>query len=219
MKGVFRYDSPVMRFFSRIADLMILNVIVLVCMLPLITIGASLTAMHSVLLSMVQNRESHIVRSYWKAFRENFKQSTILWLVMAVLGIALRVDMRICRDASGLLSVVLQIVLGAVAIFWYMAFLYLFPLRAKFENRKRETLKNALLMSIAAFPRTLCMLAASAIPFLLLWYIDMRCLPLLLLLGASGPGYLNALLYSPYFDQLDPEKKCKEAQISCKLRF
>lgn len=202
MKGIFHYDSPVMRFFSRIADLMILNVIALVCMAPLVTIGASLTAMHSVLLAMVQKRESHIVLSYFQAFRENLKQSTALWLIMAGLGIGLRLDMRISRAVSGLPGVVLQVVLGAAAIFWYLTFLYLFPLQAKFENRKRETLRNALLLSIAAFPRTLCMLAASVIPFLLIWYMDMRCLPLLLLLGASGPGYLNALLYSPCFDQL-----------------
>ena len=173
MKGVFHYDSPLMRFFSRIADLMILNVIALACMAPLVTIGAALTA---------------------------------LWLIMVVLGISLRLDMRIFRAASGLPSVVLQIVLGAAAIFWYLTFLYLFPLQAKFDNRKRETLKNALLMSIAAFPRTLCMLAASAIPLLFIWYMDMRCLPLLLLLGVSGPGYLNALLYSPYFDRLNAEE-------------
>lgn len=206
MKGVFHYDSPLMRFFSRIADLMILNVIALACMAPLVTIGAALTAMHSVLLAMVQKRERHIVLSYFKAFRENFKQSTALWLIMVVLGISLRLDMRIFRAASGLPSVVLQIVLGAAAIFWYLTFLYLFPLQAKFDNRKRETLKNALLMSIAAFPRTLCMLAASAIPLLFIWCMDMRCLPLLLLLGVSGPGYLNALLYSPYFDRLNAEE-------------
>lgn len=206
MKKAFRYDSPVMQFFSRIADLMLLNVVTLACMAPLVTIGAALTAMHSVLLAMVRDREGPVLPTYWKAFQENFKQATILWLVMAAVGVGLWLDLRIFRSIPGLPSAVLRVVLGAAAVFWYLTVLYLFPLQAKFENRKRETLKNALLMSIAAFPRTLCMLAASAIPILLIWHLDMRCLPLLLLLGAAGPGYLSALCYSPYFKQFEGEE-------------
>ena len=207
MKGIFRFDSPVMRFFPRVADLMALNAITLLCMVPLVTIGASLTGMHHVLLTMVQDREGPIVRSYWHAFRENFGQSTVLWLIMAAVGCGLGLDLRIFRASPGLFSAVLRVVLGALSIFWYLTFLYVFPLQARFVNQTRKTLKNALLMSIAAFPRTLGMLAAGVIPFLLMWYWGLGCLPLLLLLGVSGPGYLSALLYTPYLKRFEQNQE------------
>jgi len=203
MKNALRYDSPVMEFFSQMADLMILNIITLICMVPVVTIGAALTAMHSVLLRMVRNRETHVVQSYFQSFRDNFKQSTLLWGIMAVVGIGLILDLRIFRSTGGLSAAILSVILGAMGCFWYLTFLYLFPLQAKFENTKRETLRNALMMSIAAFPRTLGMLAGSILPLLMIWFFDGRCLPVLFLLGVSGPGYLSALLYSPYFERFE----------------
>ncbi|NBI68184.1 DUF624 domain-containing protein [Pseudoflavonifractor sp. 60] len=206
MNGIFRYDSPVMEFFSRVADLMILNVITLVSMLPLVTVGAALTAMHRVLLDMVREREHHVVRSYFQTFRSNFKQATLLWGIMAAVGIGLFLDIRILRG-GGLPGAVLTVILGAASFFWYLTFLYLFPLQAHFENRMRDTLKNALLMSIAAFPRTLGILAASSLPVLLVLLLDARCLPILFFLGAVGPGYLSALLYSPYLKRFEPDEE------------
>lgn len=64
MGRFFNIDSPIMHFLGRVADLMILNLVTLICCLPVVTIGASLTAMHYVLLKMVRNRESYIVRSF-----------------------------------------------------------------------------------------------------------------------------------------------------------
>lgn len=210
MKGIFRYDSPVMEFFSRIADLMILNVLTLVCMVPLVTIGASLTAMHSVLLRMVREEESHVIRSYLNAFRANFKQATVLWVILAAVGAGIFLDWRIFRGKEGVPSGVLTVLLGAAGIFWCLTFLYVFPLQAKFENKTAGTLKNAFIMSVAAFPRTLGMLMVSALPLLLVWWLDAQCLPILFFFGASGPGYLSALLYSPYFKRFEPDEQSEK---------
>ena len=69
MGKLFNIDSPVMRFLGKVADLMILNLVTLLCCIPVVTIGASLTAMHYVLLKMVRNEESYIVRSIFKSFK------------------------------------------------------------------------------------------------------------------------------------------------------
>lgn len=87
MGRIFDMDSPVMRFLGRLADLMILNLVTLLCCLPVVTIGASLTAMHYVLLKMVRNEESYIVRSFFKSFKENFKQATVIWLIILLLSL------------------------------------------------------------------------------------------------------------------------------------
>lgn len=207
---MFRYDSPVMEWLSRVADLMLLNVITLVTMLPVVTIGAALTAMHSVLLAMVRDRGGNVVPAYFKAFRSNFKQATLLWGIMAVLGVALFLDWRISRAGGGLLGTVMTVLVEGAGLVWYLTFLYLFPLQARFENRKRETLRNALIFTVAALPRTIGMLAASALPLLLVLLAGPRSVPFLFFFGAAGPGYLCAMLYSPFFKQFEPAEEAED---------
>ena len=55
MDKFFNMDGPVMRGLTRVFDLVLLNLLTVLCSIPLITIGASLAAMHSVLLKMVRN--------------------------------------------------------------------------------------------------------------------------------------------------------------------
>ena len=78
MGKLFDLDSPLMQFLSRMADLMILNLVTLLFMIIPFTGGAALTGMHYVLLKMVRNEENYIIKGFWKSFKENFKQSTII---------------------------------------------------------------------------------------------------------------------------------------------
>ena len=86
MSSFFNMDSPIMRFLSRVCDLIILNLLTIVCCIPVFTAGASITALFSVTLKMVKGEESYIVRGFFKGFKENFKQSTIIWIIVAVIG-------------------------------------------------------------------------------------------------------------------------------------
>ena len=94
-------DNAVTRALSRICDMMCLNVVWIVCCLPIVTIGASTTALYSVMLKMVKNEEGYIFRSFFKAFKENFRQSTILWILFAVLGIIWRIDYSVTGTFPG----------------------------------------------------------------------------------------------------------------------
>ena len=76
MGRIFSLDSPLFSFLNKVADLILLNILTMICCLPIITIGASMTALHYVVLKMVRDEESYIVRSYFKSFRQNFKQAT-----------------------------------------------------------------------------------------------------------------------------------------------
>ena len=69
-KVILGSDSKMMSFLSRIFDLIILNILFVLCSLPVITIGSSLTALYSVTLKMVRNEESYIFRSFFKSFKE-----------------------------------------------------------------------------------------------------------------------------------------------------
>ena len=104
MGSFFGLDSPLMRFLSRLADIFILNILFLICCVPVITIGASATALYTVTLKMARNEESYMVKGFWKAFKSNFKISTIVWLIMLVLGIILGLDYRITAAFTGVMG-------------------------------------------------------------------------------------------------------------------
>ena len=75
-------DNVVMRAIGKIGDLICLNVLWLICCIPVITIGASTTALYTVMLRLVRNEEGYIFRGFFKAFKLNFKQSTIIWIIL-----------------------------------------------------------------------------------------------------------------------------------------
>ena len=162
MSKLFRMDSPLMRFLTKIADLMVLNILFCVTSIPLITIGASWTALYSVTLKMVRDEEGSVSRSYFRSFRQNFRQATLLWLgvlvVLALLVLGIRVLNGMAEGtAPGLLRVGVEI----LALLGIMVLQYLFPSLARFEASLADTLKNACILAIANLPRTALMTAAA----------------------------------------------------------
>ena len=79
----FSYDSPIMSFLSKVADLLFLNILTLIFSIPLITIGAATTAAHYTALK-IHREEGHVWSSFWKSFKENLGQSTGIWLIFVV---------------------------------------------------------------------------------------------------------------------------------------
>ena len=83
------------RFLDRLWDLIVLNVLFIITCIPLFTVGAAISALYTVTMKGVRKEDSYIVRSYLSAFKENFKKSTILWLLMiAVWGISVAMGVR-----------------------------------------------------------------------------------------------------------------------------
>lgn len=97
---IFNAESPLMEGLSKVADLVILNLLVLLCCIPVITAGAALTGMHYVLLKMARDEEGYIVRSYFKSFKENFLQATGMWLIFLVLLSVFILDLRLTGGAA-----------------------------------------------------------------------------------------------------------------------
>lgn len=206
MGRIFDMDSPVMRFLGRVADLMILNLVTLLCCLPVVTIGASLTAMHYVLLKMVRNEDSYIIRSFFKSFKENFKQATVIWLIMLVFLIVFGADIMIINHSGMEFPSALKIILFALAMIGYMVMCYVFPVLCRFENTIRKTIKNALFMAILSFPKTIVMMVLYVSPIILTYFFTMA-VPLVILFGISAPAYLSAMLYSGTFKKFEPEEE------------
>lgn len=204
MGKIFDLDSPVMRFLSRMADLMILNVIMTICCLPIITIGASVTAMHYVMLKMVRNEEGYIVKDFFKSFKLNFKQATIIWLIMLVLIFVFVGDYFIVNYSGIVFPQKMGLVLAIVAALVFIVSTYIFPVLSRFDNTIKNTIKNGCIMSIMAAPKAVLMALLTVAPVVLA-LVTPAILPLVLLFGIALPGFLSAKLYSGTFRKFEPE--------------
>jgi uncharacterized membrane protein YesL len=206
MGKFFDMDSPVMRFLTVMADLMILNILTIICCIPIFTAGASLTALNYVLLKMVRNEEGYIVKSFFKSFRQNFKQATIIWLIILAFILVFAGDILIFNYASMEFPKALKIFLFVLGLFMMMIVIYVFPVLSRFENTVLNTIKNSLFMSILSFPKTILMLLVYAVP-IVLFYITPMAIPLIFMFGISVPAYFSAKLYSGTFKKFEPKEE------------
>ncbi len=142
LSGFFNYDNPVWRFIGKFGDLIILNVLWLVCSLPVFTIGASTTAVYYVTLKLARDDDGYTIRSFFKSFKENFKQSTIIWLILLLAGAILGVDLyffaRLFNGSSTVKTVMLTVFL-AMALIYAAVAMYIFPLQSRFYNPLKRT--------------------------------------------------------------------------------
>lgn len=204
MGNFFDMDSPVMRVLNRVGDLMIMNFLMIFCCIPVITAGAAFTAMHYVLLKIVRGQEGYLIKGFFKSFKENFKQATLIWLMMLVVIAVYVGDSLIFNYSALTFPKPLVIAVVAVAILLAMMAVYVFPLQARFENSVKNTLKNAMLLAFANLPKTLLMMVCYILP-LVIGYFSSYALLFVFLFGISAPAYGAAWIYSGIFKKLEPE--------------
>lgn len=217
MNRIFNFEGPVFTFLSRLADLFWLNLIYMICCIPVITVGAATTALYYVSLKMAKDEEGYITKSFFKSFKQNFLQATVIWLVILVIGIIMFMDLRIANGGdmaevlnSTAVSNVVIVAVGVMVIVVCMTLTYVFPLLAQFDNTIRNTVKNAFLISIRHLPYTFLMMLITAIPVVLIWFSP--ALLLLVLIMFSATAYINSkflnkifILYMPKEEGIDGE--------------
>lgn len=194
---------------QTICDLILLNILWLICSLPIITIGASTAALHNVVRKMAACDYYTVWRGFWHGFRENWKQSTAAALILAlVLGISW-FDFTLGLRSPGLTGIICQLlgVLGLIIGVFTLTFV--FPVLTRYRLPLITVLKNALLLSIANPQIVLAGLAAAAL-FPALGSLSMNLLiiavPGELLLGASLPVLIQQLLMRKVYARLEAEQ-------------
>lgn len=207
MKNFFNLDNPVFQFLTRIADLVICHLLCLLCCIPVVTIGASFTALAKCTQDMVLGDIGGTTRTFFSAFKENFKQGTIVWLCAAVALTAVYCDFILLKlYVDGTLYTILAIVI-LVFLFLILAMLsYLFPLMARYQNTVREHVHNAALLMIYKFPRTIAMVALHICPFILMRYfptIFLYTMPFWMFMGFAFLSQLDSTLLRPVFKELE----------------
>ena len=203
MRGFFDPDSKLASLLTKAAQLMELNVLVVLCCLPVVTAGAAVSSMHAVLLKIYRDEETYILADFRKAMKENLKKGTALWLLylgfLAVLsGIGL-----LSGSVYVLYGLLLAAALGLLYLDWALI------LQSRYVYTLPQCLKNALLAWMKYPGSNPVYLISLVLPVLLC--TELSLLPLLLLGGITLPHMISTTLYSRVFDELEgvPPRKPK----------
>lgn len=197
-----KYDSPFYQGLIRIGQVIIINALWLLCSVPIITIGASTTAMYYCMFKMRSGEEEYIIPSFFKAFIRNFKQGTLLTIVFLVSGLFLYVDYAVYSNTDGLIGDVSVLIFPLLLTVWLMVISYAFPILAKYENTIVQIIRNSFLIGISNFGRTVLIVILNAIPIMLILLFPALFLlstPVWLVCGIGIISYINSKLFVSIF--------------------
>lgn len=175
----FSVDGPLYKFLSTLWDVIKLNFLWLMFSLPIVTIGASTVAAFSVTNKMSEETEGYVGRQFVQAFKENWKQGVPLGLFCLLCAYVLYLDFEIYRVTESMLVLVAGII---SAVYFVSAFIYAFPLIARYDNTVLQTLKNSIRITMRYFPRTIALVAVLAFEIVMFMF-NTTTLFFLLLIG------------------------------------
>lgn len=211
MRNLFRYDNSVMQVLGKITDCICISLLWLIASLPVVTLGASSTAMYYAVNRCVRRGEGGIWGAFWKSFRENFKQATTLGLILTALYVVLFAScysgyiMYTADKLPGFVFIFLVIVTCIVTM-WAE---YLLPCLARFNNTITQTLRSCALIALMNIPASvlqLVILAATALAVLIY--------PLAIVVVPAGGTLLNCYILERIFVKyMSAEDRKKEELI------
>ncbi len=160
MGGFFNLDGAFYKYGTLIADIMILSILWTITSIPIFTIGASTTAIFYVMTRRISEKERYVVKDYFKSFKENFKQATVLWFAISIVFsviifniVSITNGLILTDNAS--LARILIIFYFCLLIEIFLVGMYAFPLLSRFELNNREILKTSFFLANKHFPTSL----------------------------------------------------------------
>lgn len=210
MEKVFSIDGKLFNFLNKCTDLVILNILWIICCIPIITIGASTTAMHYVTLKMAKGEESYIVKSFFHSFRQNLKQATMVWVCILASICILFFDFYYITHIKTNMTNLLTFAIFFITFLLGMMTCYVFPILSYFQCRTLKAMKNALSIAIIHLPYTVLLLLLESMPVVLILLFPTHLIPVTffdIIIGFSLCAYLSAFIYNKIFKRYIPEEE------------
>lgn len=203
-------DNVIHIFLNKLGDIIVANLLFLVCCIPIITIGPALTALYHCMLRTVKGNNNGTTKTFFRAFKENFRQSLIVWLGLLAVGFILFLNIRFLQNTASVVSKPLFYVSLGIAGLVIILALYIFPVIAAFANTTVNLLKNAYVFAFLHFPSTLAIAVITILP-MFMTYRDIKLLPLYaccwFFFGFGLTAYVNSLLlyrmFKPFLEKED----------------
>lgn len=196
MDRIFNPDNGVFRALGKLIDCLWLSIIFILTCIPIFTIGAAMSSLYYTVQKVIRHDRGYIASEYFASFKNNFKQSTIIWLILLVSNLILFADIKILQELNrqgnemGKAYIFFQ-VLMVLEIVWG---LYIFPYMARFENKTKNILKNAAIMAVLHLPKTLLLVLLTVV-FGLICFI----IPIAIFLVPALHSWLGNLILESIF--------------------
>lgn len=208
MKGLFRWDSPFSQKLALVGNLIMLNILWIVCSLPIITMGAATTALYYTVFQYQTNGEDAVFRPFFRGFAQNFKQATLLWLPLLAVMVLMLFNIWYLIIYGG--STLLWIAVVFVTVLVMLMQSQMLPMLARFEMKNMAIVKSSAALTLMHFLSCLLMTALNAIPivaFLGFTQVFMQWLPLWVGIWFSLIAYINARTLMKIWKKHMPEEK------------
>ncbi|MBE6985867.1 MAG: DUF624 domain-containing protein [Ruminococcaceae bacterium] len=212
MGGFFSYDGLFSKYGGKLWDLIWLNILTLVCSIPIVTSSAAVTAMHYVELKILRNEEYGITASFFRSFKMNLKQGLAIQIIFLPVGYLLATTLLMTwKTTSGSPDFMFYVAVVAAALA-FCVWIWTLVLLSRYTNTVVRTIKQAIIACLVYPVRSLLMGALGVIPFVIFLF-DIRAVLIIMMLGVSGPGILQAWLYNDVLKRLETAAEEREEAL------
>lgn len=165
----FSVESPIYKFMQSLWDILKLNFMWIIFCIPIVTIGGSTIAAFSVLLRMSEDQEGNVIKDFWKAFKENWKQGILIGLLPPICFEAVFLDFQLYNAVeNGVLGI---LIVGCFSAYIFIfCLIYVFPLLARYDNTVINSIKNSFRIGMKFFGRTFLLLVIIAVEVLIIFW-------------------------------------------------
>ena len=212
LRAIFSPDNPVWRFFILIGRLWWLNILWLICSLPVFTIGASTTALIYSCMKLRKD-EGYPTENFFKSFKQNFRQGTALWLLYLLVGVMLGAGLIFWNRVNIPGAKLAWAVVIAIGVIYFFSIIYVFAIQSKFVNTVKDTIRYSVLMAFTNLKETLFM-ALIVIGVVLMNLFSVFLINFITLnIGLAMVVYLIALHYEEVFKRYIPAEEIHESYL------
>ncbi len=204
--NLFSINSPFASAVNKLVQMIWAGILWFVCSIPIVTIGAATTALYEVLLKMEKNQEGYVGVSFLRAFRENMRNATLVWLPLFAAEVVLGVNLFYYAVFGGGRFPVQSVVFAVLLMLAVTLSGYVFPVLARFENTTAGTWRMAAVLAIRNPAWSAVILSVQLLTAVVCWFF--LYFPLLFIMGITG--YFQAVIFNHIFDKLIAEGKIVE---------
>ena len=202
---IFHSENPFWQGMGRLFDIVELNLLWLLCSIPVFTLGPSSAALYAAMNALSRDKETYPHRDFFHAFRKRFRRNTAAGMLLLTLGAFLWLDVRICRRSGHGIFAFLMVFFFMLLLFWLFTALYALPLLGFYDGGVKNTLILAFTLSLRHFPRTAALLLITAAA---LWFCHL--FPPLILAAAGLCVYAKLSVLAPVLKPWIPDADAEE---------
>lgn len=200
------FNLSITDILGKIIDYFCLNIIFILTSLPIITIGASCSALYYTIFHIMDEEDSHLIKKYWKAWKSSFLKNTVVWTIGLISYVILYMIFQTLVYQEYSMVILMAYAFLIIALYLISTILiYYFSLHARFENTIGNTLKNALILAVSHLPVSLFCVVIILLPILLL-VMEPSLLPVIscfmVLFGFAVQCRLQSILIFPLYKGL-----------------